>query len=68
MRSQIGDLTPREAAIVITCGWIRAAQQRLTEDIESMDDRESYRQQLESALGKEHDRLSARVNCIKEDK
>ncbi|RLA58148.1 MAG: hypothetical protein DRR04_11605 [Gammaproteobacteria bacterium] len=61
MRSKLGELTPREAALVITCGWIKAAQMGLTEDVNEMDDRESFRAQVKSALVKEYDRLSARV-------
>lgn len=64
MRSKHGNLTPREAAIVILCAWAEAAEKGLTQDVEDMDDRESYRQQLRSALEKERERLSARVNCL----
>ena len=62
MRSKHGDLTPREAAIVILCGWAEAAIHGKTMDIEEMDDRESYRQQLRSALVKEVNRLRARID------
>ena len=66
MRSKFGGYTPREAAIVIICGWIKAVTEDKTKDIELMDDRESYRAQLRSALEKEYRKLSARVNCIEE--
>lgn len=52
---------------MITCGWIEAVLQYKTTDIELMDDRESYRAQLRSALEKEKAKLLARVNCM-EDK
>ena len=66
MRSKNGDYTPREAAIVIICGWIQAAMEEKTTDIELLDDRESFQAQLKSALEKEYRKLSARVNCIEE--
>ena len=61
MRSKDGNLTPREAALGIAMGWIKAAHQELTEDLSEVDDRESFRAQVKSALAKEYNKLSARV-------
>lgn len=61
MRSKKGNLTPRESALVITMGWIQAAHKGLTNDLFDVDDRDSYRVQVRSALAKEHNRLAARV-------
>lgn len=64
MRSKEHGLTPREAALVITMGWIKAVHQELTEDITRSDERPSFQAQVKSALAKEYNRLSARVGSM----
>jgi len=62
MRSKNQDLTPREEALLILMGWARAAYNGLTNDLYEVDDRDSFRVQVRSALAKEHNRLAARVS------
>ena len=66
MRSKRGNLTPREAAILIAAGWIKSAEEGKTMDLQYIDDRESFRQQVKSALEKERKKLLARVKCFEE--
>lgn len=61
MRSKNGSYTPREAAIVITLGWLEAAYRGLTNDLYEIDPRDSYRVQVRRALAKEHNRLLRRT-------
>lgn len=61
MRSKLGKHTPRESALVIVMEWIRAVHAGKTADLLDVDDRDSYRVQVRSALAKEHNRLARRV-------
>lgn len=61
MRSKNQGLTPREEALLIIAGWIHAVTEGKTLDIFEVDDRDSFRVQVRSALIKEHNKLLDRV-------